>query len=47
MKRPCIEVYRDKAGEWRWHALARNGRIVALSDAMQRIEHREAEPCDA
>lgn len=24
-------VYKDKAGEWRWHIVARNGRIVADS----------------
>ncbi len=25
------EIYKDKAGEWRWRLKARNGRIVANS----------------
>lgn len=24
-----IEIYRDARGEWRWRAVARNGRIIA------------------
>ena len=24
-----IEVYKDKRGEWRWRAKARNGKIIA------------------
>ena len=24
-----FKIYQDKAGEWRWRASARNGRIVA------------------
>ena len=26
-----VEVFRDNAGEWRWHRQAANGRIVAAS----------------
>ncbi len=26
-----VEIYRDKAGQWRWRAVARNGRILADS----------------
>lgn len=26
-----VEYYKDKAGRWRWRAIARNGRIVADS----------------
>lgn len=31
VKRPtnCIEVYEDRRGEWRWRAVARNGKIIA------------------
>lgn len=24
-----VEIYRDKAGQWRWRAVSRNGRILA------------------
>lgn len=26
-----FEIYRDKAGEWRWRMVCRNGRVVADS----------------
>jgi uncharacterized protein YegP (UPF0339 family) len=31
MKNPknCIQVFRDGSGEYRWRAVARNGRIIA------------------
>lgn len=25
----CVEIYRDRVGEWRWRAVARNGKIIA------------------
>ncbi len=28
---PRIEVYEDKAGEWRWRAVAGNGEVIADS----------------
>jgi uncharacterized protein YegP (UPF0339 family) len=31
MARDRIEIYKDKAGEFRWRRVARNGRIVADS----------------
>jgi uncharacterized protein len=27
----CIQQYKDMAGEWRWRAVARNGKIIADS----------------
>jgi uncharacterized protein YegP (UPF0339 family) len=27
----CILIYRDRAGEYRWRAVARNGKIIADS----------------
>lgn len=30
-KRPVIEKYEDKAGEWRWRLKATNGKIIATS----------------
>lgn len=30
-KRPIIEKYEDKAGEWRWRLKAANGQIIATS----------------
>jgi hypothetical protein len=30
-KRPVIEKYEDKAGEWRWRMKAINGKIIATS----------------
>lgn len=30
-RREKFEIYRDKAGEWRWRLIARNGKIVADS----------------
>lgn len=26
-----VRIYRDAAGEWRWSAIARNGKVVADS----------------
>lgn len=26
-----LEIYKDKAGKWRWRKIAPNGRIVAAS----------------
>ena len=26
-----FKIYRDEKGEWRWHLIARNGRILADS----------------
>ena len=26
-----IELYEDRAGEWRWRAVARNGKVIADS----------------
>lgn len=26
------EVYEDKAGQWRWRVISRNGKIVAASE---------------
>ncbi len=31
MKTGKVEVYKDRKGEWRWRAVAPNGRIVADS----------------
>lgn len=28
-----FRIYRDSAGEWRWHLLASNGRIVAQGES--------------
>lgn len=36
-----IDFYRDKAGEWRWRAVARNGEVVADSGEGYR-ERRDA-----
>lgn len=33
-----VKVYRDKLGEWRWSAIARNGEYVA--DSAEGYEHR-------
>lgn len=30
-KRARVVLFQDKAGEWRWHLKARNGRILADS----------------
>jgi hypothetical protein len=30
-KRPVIELYEDKSGEWRWRLKATNGQIIATS----------------
>ncbi len=30
-KRPVIEKYEDKGGEWRWRLRAVNGQIIATS----------------
>lgn len=34
-----VEVYRDKAGEWRWRRVSSNGDIVA--DSGEGYVHRE------
>ena len=31
MAEPKFEVYKDKAGEWRWRLRASNGKIIADS----------------
>lgn len=36
MKQPRFHVYQDKAGAWRWHLKAANGRIVAQGEAHTR-----------
>jgi len=28
-KRSQVVIYKDRKGEWRWRAIARNGRIIA------------------
>lgn len=28
---PCVEIYMDSAGQWRWRLFSRNKRIVAES----------------
>ena len=46
-----VEVYRDKAGEYRWHRIARNREIVAdsgegyqnLADAMASAQRQGVE----
>lgn len=35
------EVFRDKAGEWRWHLKADNDEIVAVSEAYTTKEHAQ------
>jgi uncharacterized protein YegP (UPF0339 family) len=30
-KRPVVELYKDKGGEWRWRLKATNGQIIATS----------------
>lgn len=29
MKRPCLSIYRDRRGEWRWKLTAANGLKIA------------------
>jgi uncharacterized protein YegP (UPF0339 family) len=29
--KPGVTIYKDKRGEWRWRAVASNGRILAVS----------------
>ena len=41
MKQPRFHVFQDKAGGWRWHLKAANGRIVAQGEAHTR--KRDAE----
>jgi uncharacterized protein YegP (UPF0339 family) len=36
-----LTVYQDDQGEWRWHAQARNGEIVAQGEAHTRKEDAE------
>jgi uncharacterized protein len=36
MKQPRFRVYQDKAGAWRWHLKAANGRILAQGEAHTR-----------
>ena len=36
VKQPRFHVYQDKAGAWRWHLKAANGRIVAQGEAHTR-----------
>lgn len=31
MKQPRFDLYQDKAGEWRWRLVAKNGRTIADS----------------
>lgn len=30
-RKPCIWIYRDAAGAWRWRLKAANGRVIADS----------------
>lgn len=36
MKQPHFRVYQDKAGAWRWHLKAANGRVLASGEAHTR-----------
>ncbi len=41
MKHPRFHVFEDKAGQWRWHLKAANGRIIAQGESHTR--KRDAE----
>ena len=34
---PTFQVYKDRAGQYRWRLLARNGQIVAVSESYTAI----------
>lgn len=36
MRQPRYVVFQDKAGQWRWHLKAANGRIVCQGEAHTR-----------
>lgn len=36
MKQPRFYVFKDKAGAWRWHLKAGNGRIIAQGESHTR-----------
>ena len=36
-----IEVFKDKAGEWRFRVKAKNGRVIAQSEGYKRVEGAE------
>ncbi len=51
MSNDKIEIFQDKAGEWRWHRQAANGEIIASSgegytrqEDAQRAADRAFEP---
>lgn len=41
MKHPKFEIFKDKAGEWRWRLKAPNGRVIAASEGYKRKRSAE------